>query len=523
MATARDNLARRHIIIPVTQPEKAITLRVAAYCRVSTDSDDQMNSFAAQYNHYITMIGDHDNWEMADIYADEGISGRTAKKREDFQRMLDDCRKGRIDKILVKSISRFARNTAECLETIREIKALGISIFFEEHNIDTKMVSSEMLTAVIAACAQAESESISQNMRWSYQRRMESGEFITCKAPFGYRLIEGNLVVEETEAEIVRKIYHLFLSGWNTAEIAEEITRMGIKSRDGLDHWGVKGVRYVLTNEKYVGDSLLRKRYTTEAFPPEKRHNHGEVAQYYVENTHPPIIDRDTFQCVQTLYRSKRAGITGKAKLEHDLKQKIICGCCGTYFRRTVSNDTAYWVCTLHHKGGKCGVQPILEREVYQAFCRLHFNLRRNREILDSMLKNMNLIRNRQMLWHPDIIELNKRIGDITSQSHSLSVLNQQGLVDSDIFIYKSNQLAEQLRKAKQEKERLLKKEDTDLISKTQMLQEVLEDSPEFFGMFDAELFCELVEKIIVESNTKIRFRLKNGLELPEFLERTVR
>ena len=160
---AQDNLARKQIYIPALQSE-AVILRVAAYCRVSTDSEDQLNSFAAQQTHYNDLIRNHEGWQLAEIYADEGITGTSAAKRDDFQRMLADCRKGRIDKILVKSISRFARNTKECLESIRELKELGISVFFEEHNIDTRMVTSEMLTAILASCAQAESESISNNM-----------------------------------------------------------------------------------------------------------------------------------------------------------------------------------------------------------------------------------------------------------------------------------------------------------------------------------------------------------------------
>lgn len=523
MATEQDNLARRQIYIPATQPETEPCLRVAAYCRVSTDSDDQINSFHAQNTHYTEVISSHDKWELVDIYADKGITGTSAKKRNDFQRMLNDCRKGRIDKILVKSISRFARNTTECLEAIRELKALGVSIFFEEQNIDTKMVASEMLTAVVASCAQAESESISKNMRWSYQKRMESGTFITCKAPFGYRLSNGTLVVEETEAEIVRKIFTLFLSGWNTIEIADEITRMGVSSRDGLSSWGYTAIRSILRNEKYAGDSLLQKKYSTDTFPPEKKPNKGERTQYYVENSHPAIVDRATFEQVQQLYRSKRPQITGKAKHQHSLKQKLVCGCCGTYFRRTVSKEKPYWVCNLHNSGGDCSLKPIAEREILSAFCRLHFKLVHNRGVLTYVLKNLNTIRNRQMLWSPDEIELNKRISDITSQSHALALLNKQGMVDPDIFIAKSNQLAEQLRKAKQQKESLLEKEDNEIIENTKQMIEALQEGPEYVDGFDEELFCELIDRIIVESNTRIRFRMKNGLELPESIERTVR
>lgn len=199
MATAQDNLARKQIYIPALQPE-AVVLRVAAYCRVSTDSDDQLNSFAAQQSYYNNYIRNHDNWQFAEIYADEGITGTSAIKRDDFQRMLSDCRKGRIDKILVKSISRFARNTKECLEYIRELKELGISVFFEEHNIDTRMVTSEMLTAVFASCAQAESESISKNMTWSIQNRMQKGTFNTCRAGTGFLLSKDGLTIRP-EAE----------------------------------------------------------------------------------------------------------------------------------------------------------------------------------------------------------------------------------------------------------------------------------------------------------------------------------
>ena len=523
MATARDNLARKQIFIPATQPETELCLRVAAYCRVSTDSEDQLNSFAAQNEHYVEIINAHERWEMVDIYADEGISGRSAKKRDDFQRLLNDCRKGKIDKVLVKSISRFARNTAECLAAIRELKALGISIFFEEHNIDTSMVSSEMLTAVLAACAQAESESISRNMRWSYQKRMESGQFITCKAPMGYRLVDRQLVVHEEEAEIVRMIFRLFLSGWNTIEIAKELTRMGITTRDGLDAWGFTSVRCILLNEKYVGDALLQKRISTEAFPPVKRRNKGEMPQYYVENSHPAIIDRETFDAVQQLYNSKRPQIVGRSKHQHNLTQKVVCGSCGTVFRRTVVRGNAYWVCNKHNRGEDCHIQPVQEIELYSAFLRLYFNLRHHPEVLAQMLKNLNLVRRRRMLWSPGVIELNKTISDISNQIHTLSLLQKQGTVKSGTFVSMSNQLAERLRQAKQQKEKLLKEEDDDTIEQTRILLRIVADGPEYLDEFDEELFCELIDKIVVESNTRIRFRLKNGLELPESIERTAR
>ena len=522
MAT-QDNLARKLTIIPANTPE-VIKLRVAAYCRVSTDSKDQLNSFTAQYAYYTSLISNQENWTLVDIYADEGITGTSAEKREDFRRLIEDCRRGLIDKVYTKSISRFARNTKDCLEVTRELKTMGIGVVFEEQHIDTSIVSGEMLTAVFAACAQAESESISKNMRWSYQKRMQSGNYITQKYPFGYRLKGNELIVDEREACVVKLVFYRYLSGWNIEEIAKEITQLGVKTRDGLDTWGRATIRYILHNEKYIGDTLHQKKYTTDIFPFEKRINEGEKTQYYITDTHPPIIDRTTFAMAQLLYKSKRPSITGRAKHQYDFTKGIYCGDCNTCFKRTVNRGTAYWVCNCHNSGGDCTMRPVAEKEIYAAFLRLYYKLKhKGVEILAAMVEDLNVVRERQMLWSSDIIEVNKRISSITSQSHKLTLLNQQGAVDSDIFISKSNQLAEQLRNAKREKERLLQKQDDDILRKTREIIEVLQCGPDFLDSFDAELFHELIDQIIVESNRRIRFRLINGLELPEYIERTVR
>lgn len=519
----KDNLARKLTIIPASAPE-TVKLRVAAYCRVSTDSKDQLNSFTAQYAYYTSLISNQENWTMVDIYADEGITATSTEKREDFRRLIEDCRRGLIDKVYTKSISRFARNTKDCLEVTRELKAMGIGVVFEEQHIDTSIVSGEMLTAVFAACAQAESESISKNMRWSYQKRMESGRFITCRAPFGYELLDGKLVVEENEALVVRKIFDMFLSGWNTIEISKEISKLEIKASEGSTQWKPTSIIYILQNEKYIGDSLVQKTFSTETIPYEKKLNKGERQQLYISNTHPAIIDRKTFEMAQLLYKSKRPQITGKSKNKYCFTGLLYCGYCGTVCRRTISANTAYWVCNCHNRGGSCLARPIRETQIYSAFLRLYYKLKHNGlEILTAMVEDLEVVRERMMLWSPDIIEINKRISSVTSQSHKLSLLNQQGAVDSDIFIYKSNQLAEQLQSAKREKERLLQKQDDDVLRKTREIIDALQYGPDFLESFDAELFHELIEKIIFESSERIRFCLVNGLELPEYIERTVR
>lgn len=517
------NLARKQIYIPATQPEE-IVLRVAAYCRVSTDSDDQTNSFAAQNTHYNNLIKSHDRWELVDIYADEGITGTSAKKRGDFQRMLEDCRKGKIDKILVKSISRFARNTKDCLEAVRELRTLGISIFFEEHNIDTRMVSSEMLTSVIAACAQAESESISQNMKWSIQKKMQNGTYVASSVPFGFRRVNGNLVIEEAEARYVRSAFSNYLAGKSTSDIAKEFTTQSAADPAlGSRKWSFQAIVEMLKNEKYIGDAMYQKTYMTDSLPRQCLRNRGERDRYYATDTHPGIIDRQSYDAVQHLLRQRSEKHVRHTVNTSPLDGRFICGKCGAGFRRKQNKGNAVFSCMSHVQHlSSCDMPPIPEDAVIQAFLRLYDNLKHG-EILQFIQKTLSTIRSRKMLWSTDIVELNQRISDISSQSHKLSTLNRRGMVDPDIFISKSNQLAEQLRNAKQQKERILQQEDRSILDSTEQLLETIEAGPEVLEAFDEELFCELIDKIIVESNVKIRFRLKNGLELPETIERTVR
>ncbi len=224
-ATALAEKQSRVIKVEPAERPQNVRLRVAAYTRVSSDSEDQLNSFAAQNRYYTELISSKAEWRMVDIYADEGITGTSVTKRDDFQRMMADCRRGLIDQILVKSISRFARNTKDCLQNIRELKELGVNVRFEREGIDTINVSSELITAIYAAFAQKESESISGNMRWSYQRRMEQGAFNTYHAPVGFTLIDGDLQVNQAEVPTIQRIFTEYLSGNNSREIAAALNK----------------------------------------------------------------------------------------------------------------------------------------------------------------------------------------------------------------------------------------------------------------------------------------------------------
>lgn len=517
---------QRVIVIEATEKPQDLKLRVAAYTRVSSDSADQLNSFTAQNRHYTELISGKENWIMVDIYADRGITGTSAEKREDFQRLMADCRRGLIDKILCKSISRFARNTTECLEAIRELKVLGIGIEFEEQHIDTAKLSGEMLTAIFASMAQAESRSISQNGRLGVQMRMKNGTYTPSALPFGYiRGTDGKVVIDKGRAPYIRRIFQDYINGSNTNEIADKMQTL--QKKDPLLQgycWTHKAVARILRNEKYSGNSLWQKTYRTDTFPIQVHLNHGERPKYFVKDSHPPIVDKATFDTAQKLLSQRKEQFFDTA-VRTAAKMPMHCGKCGSRTRRKEINGRYYYICRTHDINSRsCSVGPITESAIHSAFLRLYFNLKHQGSgILSQMLTTLRTIRSQRMLWSEDVIELNKRISNITSQNQLLSMLKQQGGVDPDIFISRSNELAEQLRTAKLEKERLMESNRDDTIARTQELIDAIEAGPEFLDEFDGELFGELVDKIIMESNERLRFRLKNGLELAESIERTVR
>lgn len=462
---------------------------------------------------------------MVDIYADEGITGTSAAKREDFQRMMADCRRGLIDQILVKSISRFARNTKDCLEAVRELKELGVNVRFEREGIDTANVSSELITAIYAAFAQKESESISGNMRWSYQRRMEAGTFLPSSMAYGYKLVGRKIEIDADAALVVCRIFQWYLNGVNRTAIAKKLNEEGISSGQ-CKKWHDASVRYILTNEKYTGDSLWQKTYTSDTLPTTRHKNKGEHEQYYAVGTHPPIIPREIFDQAQNLLQKRETDYRKRnCPGSHPLTGKIVCGCCGSTFRRKEYRGKIRWACMGHERSGKdCPITPITGKTIYEAFCRLYYKLKhQSLPILEQMLETLRTIRDRRLLWSEDIVSLNKKISELSSQNQTLAFLKQNGLVDPDIFISKSNELTRQLRQAKLDKEELMDAEGDTTAQRTRELIALLEDGPDFLDRPDAELMGELVEKIIIESNDTLRFRLHNGLELRESIERTVR
>lgn len=503
------------IVINARTKRQTDKLPVAAYCRVSSNSDDQRNSFASQVKEYTTQINVNDEWALAGIYADEGISGTSAKKRPEFNRLMDDCRQGKVKRVLVKSISRFARNTLECLEYIRELKMLGVSVYFEKENLDIATLSSEMLIAMLGSMAQEESTSISQNMCWSYEKRMKSGEFITNTAPYGYRLIGGKLVICDEEAETVRRIFREYLNGQSTEMIAQQLN--GERADSNKTVWLPTTIKRILANEKYIGDAHLRKEPYYGPDLLKKAHQQEDRAQYYVQNSHEPIIEREIFNKAQMLSNKRR---TSNSEPEDAALRKIIrCAECGSVFRRRVAkNGRISWTCYKHDRDkNACPTPPVDELNILQAFLNMFFILKYNyNSILQPLILQLQHLQDKSVIGNDDINTLNNKITDLADQIHAINRLKSKGFLEPDAFQEKTNELNSQLKDAQDKRSRLIRNEiEDDALVKTEELIDILQTAPDnLASLDDGEVFSMMVDKVIIDKNKRIIFRLINGLEL---------
>lgn len=361
-------------------------INVAAYCRVSTDSDDQLQSYEAQVEYYTDHICKNPKWHFVGIYADEGITGTVVSKRERFKDMIRDCEKGKIDLILTKSVSRFARNTVDSLNYVRKLKAMNIGVYFEEQNIDTLTTDSEMFIGLYSVMAQSESENISANVKWGVRQRMKNGTFGFHYNTYGYRKDEnGEPEVVPEEAYFVKKIFDLYLDGYSTKKIADYLNEYGAITKRG-NEWNDRGVQRTLANEKYIGDLLMQKTYSVDCISKKKKKNNGELPMYLVSNNHTPIISREIFKLAQaeTAKRnSKRKksslGSTelGKYNSKYALTDVLICGECGSSYRRAVKYDNGrkkvYWRCLNRTENGTkfCKKSSgVREEKLHSAICR---------------------------------------------------------------------------------------------------------------------------------------------------------
>lgn len=372
--------ARRQVGNTVNKEEKP-KLRVAAYCRVSTDSDEQATSYETQMEHYTSCIQRNPEWEFAGIFADDGISGTNTKKREEFNRMIEECMSGHIDMIITKSISRFARNTLDCLKYIRLLKEKNIPVFFEKENINTMDSKGEVLLTIMASLAQQESESLSKNVKLGLQFRYQNGEVQVNHNRFmGYTKDEnGHLIIVPSEAKVIKRIYLEYLQGSSLKQIGESLEADGILTAAGKSKWRPETIKKILKNEKYIGDALLQKTYTVDVLTKKRVQNNGIVPQYYVENNHEPIIPRDLYMQVQE-EMLRRANMHSGEKMKkrvysskYALSSIVYCSKCGDIYRRIAWNNrgkhSIVWRCVnrVEHGPDCCNARTVKEEELQNA------------------------------------------------------------------------------------------------------------------------------------------------------------
>lgn len=510
-------------IIHATAPLPDI-VRVAPYVRVSSLSDDQLHSFHLQYRHYHSLVTNTKGWMLVDVYADEGLTGTRADKREDFKRLMRDCRAGKIDRVIVKSVSRFARNVEDCLDNIRQLKALGVSVYFEEEDIDTVHMTDEMILSIRSIQAQQESMVNSRNANWSYQERMRQGKFITYHAPIGYIRVDGKLVVDDKTAPVVRWMFDAYLSGWGRLAIANELNRKEIPTSEN-GRWAANAVGYVLKNEKYIGDALLQKTYTTNTLPFTKKNNHGEKPQYYVEASHEPIITKDKFYRVQELFQWKnRAGICNEPSKKYPLNRIIRCAECNSIFRRrTTSKGQAAWECSNRNRNGtgNCPVLNVKEDEVYEAFIILYNRLKKRKgEILYPMLKYMEQAYTMGEDIPQEAALLNGRIAEVAKKLARLNGLAEKGVLSDALLAKNRAPLERELYELRQEKKRLQVRDDPEDVRELRSLIRIIEAGPEVMVEFNPIIFNNMVCTISVAKDDFLTFHFMGGLALKETIER---
>ena len=507
-----------HVIEPIHSHEPA-KLRVCAYARVSSDSADQLNSFAAQVRYYTNLIAGNEDWTLVDIYADRGITGTSTAKRTEFQRMMEDCRKGKIDRILVKSLSRFARNTQDCIAALRELRQLGVTVVFEKEHINTGTMANEMLISMMSAFAQEESVSISKNMRKGVQMRMQNGACRLSKMPYGYKFGQnGEYVIDEEEAEVVRYIFRKFLAGAGVDEIVESLHDRGIKRRDGNPRWHGNSIGYILKNEKYVGDEVWGKRHTTDGLPFKQVPNHGESPRYLLFDTHPAIIDRADFEKVQILLEQKSRKYHAGQRSRHLFTNLLICRVCGaTYYHRERGGQSE-WVCGRRYRdAAACRSSTIREERLIKLYQRMVWKLQQQDcEILRNHIEMLSRIKTLHQAQALNATELSE-IAALLEQSHTLHRLWTTGCVDAEFFYAKEHELQNAIYKKRQsiqhdrnEGEKLLR------MDATRDILRCIEVVPTH--SFDKECFARIVQKIAIDKE-QVVFILHNGLELSESRE----
>lgn len=489
--------------------------RVAGYARVSTDHEVQATSYESQMRYYSEYINGRDDWEFVKMYSDEGISGTNTKLRTGFKSMVEDALDGKIDLIITKSVSRFARNTVDSLTTVRQLKEVGVEIYFEKENIWTLDSKGELLITIMSSLAQEESRSISENVTWGLRKQFAEG-----KVHFPYTNVlgfkageDGAIVVDQDEAKTVRYIFRQALIGKSPYHIAKDLTEQVIPSPSGKSHWNATTIKRMLRNEKYKGDALLQKTYTTDFLTKKKNINRGELPQYYVENNHEAIVDRETFDAVQQVLENK-----GRKSSTTIFSSKLVCGDCGHFFGSKVWHSTSkyrrvIYQCNEKYKGiSKCSTPHVTEEEVIQWFISAVNQVLDNRiEVIDNLyvllsIGNLEVIDEQIKVLETEAEVVSQLVANLVSEN---AIIRQ----DQDKYLKKYNQLTSKYEGIVQDIESLelqrmqkskRNKELQDFIGTLEKLGKVLTD-------FDELLWESLVESVMINEDKGAKFKFKNG------------
>lgn len=506
-------------------------LRVAAYCRVSTEEEEQQNSFEIQVDYYTDKIIHHDGWQLAGIFADDGISGVRTKKRDQFNEMIEFCRKKKIDLILTKSISRFARNTLDCIKHVRILKSWGIPVIFEKENIDTSNMNSEMILTCLSSFAQAESESISGNVTKGIRMGYRQGRFTFRYTNFlGYRKgpdEEPEIVPEE--AKIILMIAQNFLNGDSLSSIKQTLEHMGILTATGNRNWSTESIQRILQNEKYMGDILLQKTYTADFIEGKIKKNNGELPQYYIQDNHPAIIPREMFFRIQeeiTRRNSKKPANAKKAKTnrgrftsKYALSERLVCGDCGCYFRRVTWNihgrKEIVWRCINRLECGPkvCGNSPSLEEgSLHNAIMEaIRSLIQGHQDEMAATLQDtlINCIVGESNDANPTIIK--NKLDELDKELDRLLLMEGNEIIDVRI-----KQLSDEMLRLKQMKKQA-NRSTQQAIGRESKVKEIIEliaaEDLELTEYSDA-LVYRIIERVTVLSKEKIRIRFIGGFEI---------
>jgi Site-specific recombinases, DNA invertase Pin homologs len=510
-------------INPINQQSKK-KIRVAAYARVSTSSDEQLLSLENQKLHYENRIESTPDWELVEIYFDEGISGTKLDRRNGLKQLIKDCELGKIDFILTKSISRFSRNAIDCLKLVRNLMELNIFIEFEKENINTKTMDGELMLSILSSLAESESKSSSQNIQWAIEKRFQDGTFKISYPPYGYDWLDGKMVINEEQAIVVRDIFLVLLSGMSTNTIAKKLNEQNVPTKRGRI-WHATTVRGIIRNEKYKGHTMFGKTFTDTDF--KRKVNRGEKNQYFMENHHQAIIDEQVFNQAQLMIaqNAKSKNVTSNEKKyqnRYAFSGIVKCRECGGSFKRRIQNknkNETYiaWACANHlNDVNSCSMKFIRDEQVKATFITMMNKLIFSRErMLKPLLHEVK--KQTYKTGDSEVSELDLQVEIINQQLKNLAKFMSSGYIEQATYLIERNELVKELQEIERQKLTM-----ENLVSDEFDCLESLEELMKFTGQsksvesYEEELFTKFVKEVTVISRNELMFKLRCGLSLKE-------